>query len=107
LPFLRGSIDTGKLELCSWAQVGLGLDSGVLGVFLTLGITLRGSWSGLIMKFGLGRWWFWEPLLRMPSFILACGTALLHSLAVTEKRVFKKAGLVLWLFSPFLFVGAF
>lgn len=62
--------------------------------FLTLGITLGSWWA--YYELGWGGWWFWDPV-ENASFMpwLAC-TALLHSLAVTEKRgVFKAWSIML------------
>jgi cytochrome c-type biogenesis protein CcmF len=53
-------------------------------VFLTLGIAL-GSWWALY-ELGWGGWWFWDPVENAPFMPWLVGTALIPSLAVTEKR---------------------
>ena len=56
--------------------------------FLTIGIAL-GSW-GAYYELGWGGWWFWDPVENASFLPWLSGTALMHSLAVTEKRgVFK------------------
>lgn len=66
--------------------------------FLTLGIALGSWWA--YYELGWGGWWFWDPVENaslMPW--LAC-TALIHSLAVTEKRgVFKAWTIMLSIFA--------
>jgi len=57
-------------------------------VFLTLGIA-AGSWWAYY-ELGWGGWWFWDPVENASFMPWLIGTALLHSLAATEKRgVFK------------------
>jgi cytochrome c-type biogenesis protein CcmF len=56
--------------------------------FLTLGIALGSWWA--YYELGWGGWWFWDPVENASFMPWLAGTALLHSLAVTEKRgVFK------------------
>ncbi len=56
--------------------------------FLTLGITLGSWWS--YRELGWGGWWFWDPVENASLMPWLVGTALLHSLIVTEKRgIFK------------------
>jgi cytochrome c-type biogenesis protein CcmF len=53
-------------------------------MFLTVGIAMGSAWA--YYELGWGGWWFWDPVENaslMPWFL---GTALIHSLAVTEKR---------------------
>ncbi|MDR2711031.1 MAG: heme lyase CcmF/NrfE family subunit [Burkholderiales bacterium] len=52
--------------------------------FLTLGI-LIGSWWAYY-ELGWGGWWFWDPVENASLMPWLVGTALMHSLAVTEKR---------------------
>jgi cytochrome c-type biogenesis protein CcmF len=52
--------------------------------FLTIGI-LIGSWWAYY-ELGWGGWWFWDPVENASLMPWLVGTALLHSLAVTEKR---------------------
>ncbi len=55
---------------------------------LTLGIALGSAWSYYVL--GWGGWWFWDPVENASFMPWLVGTALMHSLAVTEKRgVFK------------------
>ena len=53
-------------------------------VFLTLGITLGSWWA--YYELGWGGWWFWDPVENASFMPWLVGTALIHSLAVTEKR---------------------
>ena len=60
----------------------------VAWVFLTIGITLGSWWA--YYELGWGGWWFWDPVENASFMPWLVGTALIHSLAVTEKRgVFK------------------
>ncbi len=53
-------------------------------VFLTLGISLGSWWA--YYELGWGGWWFWDPVENASFLPWLIGTALIHSLAVTEKR---------------------
>jgi cytochrome c-type biogenesis protein CcmF len=53
-------------------------------MFLTVGIAL-GSWWAYYER-GWGGWWFWDPVENASFMPWLVGTALIHSLAVTEKR---------------------
>ena len=56
--------------------------------FLSLGIMLGSWWA--YYELGWGGWWFWDPVENASFMPWLAGTALVHSLAVTEKRgVFK------------------
>jgi cytochrome c-type biogenesis protein CcmF len=56
--------------------------------FLTLGIALGSAWA--YYELGWGGWWFWDPVENASFMPWLIGTALIHSLAVTEKRgIFK------------------
>ena len=68
-------------------------------VFLTLGIALGSWWA--YYELGWGGWWFWDPVENASFLPWLLGTALLHSLAVTEKRGSFKSWTVL------LAIGAF
>ncbi|MBF8269435.1 MAG: cytochrome c-type biosis protein CcmF [Gammaproteobacteria bacterium] len=60
----------------------------VAWVFLSLGITLGSWWA--YYELGWGGWWFWDPVENASFMPWLVGTALIHSLAATEKRgVFK------------------
>ncbi len=62
-------------------------------IFLTLGIALGSYWA--YYELGWGGWWFWDPLETASFRPWLVGTALVHSLAVTEKRGGFKAWTVL------------
>ncbi len=81
------------------ALIGGGLDAAwarwsrpwttVAWVFLTLGIALGSWWA--YYELGWGGWWFWDPVENASFMPWLVGTALIHSLAVTEKRgAFKR-----------------
>jgi len=53
-------------------------------LFLTLGIALGSYWAYYVL--GWGGWWFWDPVENASFMPWLVGTALIHSLAVTEKR---------------------
>jgi len=53
-------------------------------LFLTLGIALGSYWA--YYELGWGGWWFWDPVENASFMPWLVGTALVHSLAVTEKR---------------------
>jgi len=53
-------------------------------IFLTLGIALGSWWA--YYELGWGGWWFWDPVENASFLPWLVGTALIHSLAVTEKR---------------------
>ncbi|HSN45440.1 MAG TPA: heme lyase CcmF/NrfE family subunit [Casimicrobiaceae bacterium] len=61
--------------------------------FLTLGIMLGSWWA--YYELGWGGWWFWDPVENASFMPWLVGTALIHSLAVTEKRGTFKAWTVL------------
>jgi cytochrome c-type biogenesis protein CcmF len=57
-------------------------------IFLTIGIALGSWWA--YYELGWGGWWFWDPVENASFMPWLSGTALIHSLAVSEKRgVFK------------------
>ena len=61
--------------------------------FLTLGNALGSWWA--YYELGWGGWWFWDPVENASFMPWLVGTALIHSLAVTEKRGTFKAWTVL------------
>jgi len=65
----------------------------VAWMFLTLGIALGSAWA--YYELGWGGWWFWDPVENASFLPWLVGTALIHSLAVTEKRGAFKAWTVL------------
>ena len=56
--------------------------------FLTLGIMLGSWWA--YYELGWGGWWFWDPVENASFMPWLVGTALVHSLAVTESRALFK-----------------
>ena len=74
---LAGRLDT------AWAR-WMRPWTNVAWAFLTLGITLGSWWS--YYELGWGGWWFWDPVENASFMPWLLGTALVHSLAVTEKR---------------------
>jgi cytochrome c-type biogenesis protein CcmF len=67
--------------------------------FLTLGIALGSWWA--YYELGWGGWWFWDPVENASFMPWLVGTALIHSLAVTEKRGSFKSWTVLLAISSF------
>ncbi len=65
----------------------------VAWVFLTLGILLGSWWA--YYELGWGGWWFWDPVENASFMPWLVGTALIHSLAATEKRGAFKSWTVL------------
>ncbi|MCP5206579.1 MAG: heme lyase CcmF/NrfE family subunit [Hahellaceae bacterium] len=65
----------------------------VAWVFLTMGIALGSWWA--YYELGWGGWWFWDPVENASFMPWLVGTALIHSLAVTEKRGMFKSWTVL------------
>ena len=61
--------------------------------FLTLGIMLGSWWA--YYELGWGGWWFWDPVENASFMPWLAGVALIHSLAVTEKRGLFKSWTVL------------
>jgi cytochrome c-type biogenesis protein CcmF len=62
-------------------------------IFLTIGIALGSWWA--YYELGWGGWWFWDPVENASFMPWLVGTALIHSLAVTEKRGAFKSWTVL------------
>ena len=78
---LSGKMDAAWARWCRpWANVSWAI--------LTLGIALGSWWA--YYELGWGGWWAWDPVENPPLITWLFGTALIHSLAATEKRgVFK------------------
>lgn len=89
--FAIAALITGKLD-AAWARWTRPWTT-TAWLFLTLGITIGSWWA--YNELGWGGWWFWDPT-ENASFMpwLVC-TALIHSLAVTEKRGVLKAWTIL------------
>ncbi len=78
---LSGKLDAAWARWCRpWANVAWAI--------LTIGIAVGSWWA--YYELGWGGWWAWDPVENPPLITWLFGTALIHSLAVTEKRgVFK------------------
>ena len=72
----------GKLD-ATWARWSRPWTT-VAWVFMTIGIALGSGWA--YYELGWGGWWFWDPVENASFMPWLVGTALIHSLAVTEKR---------------------
>jgi cytochrome c-type biogenesis protein CcmF len=72
----------GKLD-AAWARWSRPWTT-VAWAFLTVGICLGSGWA--YYELGWGGWWFWDPVENASFMPWLVGTALVHSLAVTEKR---------------------
>ncbi len=84
--FAIAALSSGRLD-AAWARWSRPWTT-VAWAFLTLGITLGSWWA--YYELGWGGWWFWDPVENASFMPWLVGTALIHSLAVTEKRgVFK------------------
>jgi cytochrome c-type biogenesis protein CcmF len=68
-------------------------------IFLTIGIALGSNWA--YYELGWGGWWFWDPVENASFMPWLVGTALIHSLAVSEKRGSFKNWTVLLAISAF------
>ena len=89
--FAIASLMTGKLD-SAWARWSRPWTMAAW-VFLTIGIVLGSWWA--YYELGWGGWWFWDPVENSSFMPWLAGTALIHSLAVTEKRGSFKAWTVL------------
>jgi cytochrome c-type biogenesis protein CcmF len=81
----------GKLD-AAWARWSRPWTT-VAWTSLTLGIALGSWWA--YYELGWGGWWFWDPVENASFMPWLVGTALMHSLAVTEKRGSFKSWTVL------------
>ena len=68
-------------------------------LFLTVGIALGSWWA--YYELGWGGWWFWDPVENASFMPWLIGTALIHSLAVTERRGLFKSWTLLLAISAF------
>ncbi|MFZ5483341.1 MAG: heme lyase CcmF/NrfE family subunit [Pseudomonadota bacterium] len=80
--FAIAALLSGKLD-AAWARWSRPWTT-VAWLFLTLGIGLGSWWA--YNELGWGGWWFWDPTENASFMPWLVGTALIHSLAVTEKR---------------------
>ena len=89
--FAIAALLSGKLD-ATWARWSRPWTT-VAWVFLTFGIMLGSWWA--YYELGWGGWWFWDPVENASFMHWLVGTALMHSLAVTEKRGSFKSWTVL------------
>ena len=89
--FAIAALLAGRLD-ATWARWSRPWTT-VAWIFLTLGIALGSFWA--YYELGWGGWWFWDPVENASFMPWLVGTALIHSLAVTEKRGGFKAWTVL------------
>jgi cytochrome c-type biogenesis protein CcmF len=89
--FAVAALIGGKLD-ASWARWSRPWTTAAWG-FLTIGIALGSAWA--YYELGWGGWWFWDPVENASFMPWIVGTALIHSLAVTEKRGIFKSWTVL------------
>jgi len=80
--FAMAALLAGQLD-AAWARWSRPWTT-VAWVFLTLGIALGSWWA--YYELGWGGWWFWDPVENASFMPWLVATALIHSLAVTEKR---------------------
>ncbi|MDE2440073.1 MAG: heme lyase CcmF/NrfE family subunit [Betaproteobacteria bacterium] len=80
--FAVAALLSGKLD-AAWARWSRPWTMGAW-IFLTLGIAMGSWWA--YYELGWGGWWFWDPVENASFMPWLVGTALIHSLAVTEKR---------------------
>ncbi|HYD55966.1 MAG TPA: heme lyase CcmF/NrfE family subunit, partial [Burkholderiales bacterium] len=80
--FAVAALLSGRLD-ATWARWSRPWTT-VAWCFLTLGIALGSGWA--YYELGWGGWWFWDPVENASFMPWLVGTALIHSLAVTEKR---------------------
>ncbi|MFC3031768.1 heme lyase CcmF/NrfE family subunit [Pseudoalteromonas fenneropenaei] len=95
--FAIAALITGKLDN-TWAKWSRPWTMAAWG-FLTLGITIGSWWA--YSELGWGGWWFWDPVENASLMPWLVATALLHSLAVTEKRGIFKSWTVLLAITAF------
>ncbi len=95
--FAIAALLSGKMDV-AWARWSRPWTT-VAWAFLTLGIVLGSWWA--YRELGWGGWWFWDPTENASFMPWIAGTALIHSLAVTEKRGAFKAWTVLLALTAF------
>ncbi|WP_430463010.1 heme lyase CcmF/NrfE family subunit [Thalassolituus sp. LLYu03] len=89
--FALAALMSGRLD-AAWARWSRPWTTAAW-IFLTLGIALGSWWA--YYELGWGGWWFWDPVENASLMPWLVATALLHSLAVTEKRGLFKSWTVL------------
>src|SRR6266704_6773674 len=95
--FAVSALISGKLD-ATWARWSRPWTT-VAWMFLTCGIALGSFWA--YYELGWGGWWFWDPVENASFMPWLVGTALIHSLAVTEKRGGFKSWTVLLAIAAF------
>lgn len=95
--FAIASLMAGRLDT-AWARWSRPWTTAAW-LFLTIGISLGSWWA--YYELGWGGWWFWDPVENASFMPWLAGTALMHSLAVTEKRGTFKAWTVLLAIAAF------
>lgn len=94
--FAIAALMSGRLD-AAWARWSRPWTN-VAWAFLTIGIVLGSWWA--YYELGWGGWWFWDPVENASFMPWLVGTALVHSLAATEKRgVFKSWTVLLAIFA--------
>jgi cytochrome c-type biogenesis protein CcmF len=95
--FAISALISGRLD-ATWARWSRPWTT-VAWMFLTCGIALGSFWA--YYELGWGGWWFWDPVENASFMPWLVGTALIHSLAVTEKRGGFKSWTVLMAIAAF------
>ncbi len=95
--FAIAALIGGKLD-ATWARWSRPWTT-VAWTFMTIGIALGSGWA--YYELGWGGWWFWDPVENASFMPWLAGTALIHSLAVTEKRGAFKSWTVLLAIAAF------
>ncbi len=95
--FAIAALISGRLD-ATWARWSRPWTT-VAWIFLTCGIALGSFWA--YYELGWGGWWFWDPVENASFMPWLVGTALIHSLAVTEKRGGFKSWTVLLAIAAF------
>ena len=95
--FAVAALLSGRLD-AAWARWSRPWAT-VAWLFLTLGIALGSFWA--YYELGWGGWWFWDPVENASFMPWLVGTALIHSLAITEKRGAFRSWTVLLAISTF------
>ncbi len=95
--FVVGALLAGRLD-SAWARWSRPWTTAAW-CFLTLGIALGSWWA--YYELGWGGWWFWDPVENASFMPWLMGTALIHSLAATEKRGVFRAWTVILAIATF------
>ncbi len=94
--FAIAALLSGRLDT-AWARWSRPWTN-IAWMFLTIGIALGSWWA--YYELGWGGWWFWDPVENASFMPWLVGTALMHSLAATEKRAaFRSWTLLLAIFA--------